>query len=80
VQELEEFQQEAQGKHVREILIDTTDILLNPAKMPKMVRELEQQMLEAAENLQFELAAALRDKIAEIRQMAPAGSLKSAKN
>jgi len=26
-------------------------------------------MTEAAENLQFELAAALRDKIAEIKQM-----------
>jgi excinuclease UvrABC nuclease subunit len=30
---------------------------------------LEEQMLEAANNLQFELAAAIRDKLKEIRQM-----------
>ena len=38
-------------------------------KSPRIVADLEIQMREAADNLQFELAAVLRDKINEIRQM-----------
>lgn len=77
VQELEEFQRDAREKHIKPLLPDPLDIRLkSPRELPNLVMELEQQMLEAADNLQFELAAALRDRIAEIRQMAPAGSLK----
>ena len=34
----------------------------------ELLRELEEEMLEAAENLQFEKAAILRDQIAELKQ------------
>ena len=69
VQELEEFQIQAYGAHVIKLFIDETDPLLHPEKIPGIVSDLEIQMREAADNLQFELAAALRDKIKEIRQM-----------
>ena len=39
------------------------------SEFPRLIHDLEIQMREAADNLQFELAAALRDKINEIRQM-----------
>ncbi|MFW5619261.1 MAG: UvrB/UvrC motif-containing protein, partial [Campylobacter hyointestinalis] len=43
-------------------------------KMPvseraKIVKELRKQMLEAAKNLEFEKAAALRDEIAKLREL-----------
>ena len=71
VQELEEFQHDAREKHIKELLPDTFDLQLHPGRMPELVKDLEKQMFEAAENLQFELAAALRDKIAQIHEMAP---------
>lgn len=69
VQELEEFQIQAYGTHVARLFIDDKEPLLHPEKIPAIVLNLETQMREAADNLQFELAAALRDKIDEIRQM-----------
>ena len=47
--------------------------------LPQYVKELENQMLEAADNLQFELAAALRDKLLEIKQLTPKSHLKNSK-
>ncbi len=40
-----------------------------PKKFRQSCKDLETQMGEAADNLQFEFAAVLRDKIAEIRHM-----------
>jgi len=68
VQELEEFQVQAYGTHVARLFIDDNEPL-HPEKIPGLILNLETQMREAADNLQFELAAALRDKINEIRQM-----------
>jgi excinuclease ABC subunit B len=39
----------------------------------ELLRELEQEMIEAAENLQFEKAAILRDEIAELKKGADTG-------
>lgn len=69
IQELEEFQHEAKEKHMMELLPDMGELKLDAARLPEMVSDLEKQMLEAADNLQFELAAALRDKIAQIQEM-----------
>jgi excinuclease ABC subunit B len=69
VQELEEFQSQAYGAHVSRLFIDDKEPLLHPERIPALIQDLEAQMGEAADNLQFELAAALRDKINEIRQM-----------
>ena len=35
----------------------------------KMIKELRTMMMEAAKNLEFEKAAALRDEIAKLRQI-----------
>jgi excinuclease ABC subunit B len=77
VQELEEFQKHAYDVHIGEALFDEETAKLHPEKLPELVKDLEAQMLEAADNLQFELAAIIRDKIAEIRQMAPKTTLKN---
>jgi len=69
IQELEEFQVQAYGAHVSRLFIDDKEPLLHPEKIPGILLDLETQMREAADNLQFELAAALRDKINEIQQM-----------
>ena len=43
---------------------------LTPAAMARKLQQLESQMHEHAKNLEFEEAAALRDKLAELKQMA----------
>ncbi|MBI2069207.1 MAG: excinuclease ABC subunit UvrB [Elusimicrobia bacterium] len=40
-------------------------------KAPQLIKELEEQMKEAAERLDFEVAAALRDQIFELKAMLP---------
>ncbi len=70
IQELEEFQVQAYGAHVSHLFIDEKEPLLHPEKIPGILRDLDTQMREAADMLHFELAASLRDKINEIRQMA----------
>ena len=50
------------------VLINSFNLLI-PAERKKLVRELEKQMAEYAETLQFEEAAAIRDRIAEIKKM-----------
>jgi excinuclease ABC subunit B len=43
--------------------------LRDPAKRAAMIQALERQMREAAANLEFELAAMLRDQLNELRAM-----------
>ncbi|MEZ5571420.1 MAG: excinuclease ABC subunit UvrB [Halioglobus sp.] len=43
---------------------------LTPAALSRKLKQLENQMHEHAKNLEFEQAAALRDQLAEIRQLA----------
>jgi excinuclease ABC subunit B len=70
VQDLEEFQVEAQRAHMIKVFWETDPAAFRPDRLPQVVNDLQEQMLEAADNLQFELAAALRDKLFEIEQMA----------
>jgi len=80
VRELEEFQILARETHMGPLFMDPEFPEIHPDKLPQYVKELEGQMLEAADNLQFELAAAIRDKLFEIRQMAPKTHLKDSPN
>jgi excinuclease UvrABC helicase subunit UvrB len=43
--------------------------LRDPAKRAAMIQALERQMREAAANLEFELAAMLRDQLTELKAM-----------
>ncbi|MBI5208733.1 MAG: excinuclease ABC subunit UvrB [Elusimicrobia bacterium] len=69
---LEEFQTTAQRQGLR-LLRDKT-LELSPKALPLLIKDLEAQMKEAAENLDFELAAVLRDQLFELKDMAVAGA------
>jgi excinuclease ABC subunit B len=51
-----------------EILKGSYNILV-PSERKKLIKKLEQEMLEHAKNLEFEQAAVLRDEIEELKQM-----------
>ena len=46
---------------------------LTPAALGRKIADMEQKMLEHAKNLEFEEAAALRDEVAELKQVAFTG-------
>ncbi|MFN3346689.1 MAG: UvrB/UvrC motif-containing protein [Candidatus Bipolaricaulaceae bacterium] len=68
-------------KEVKDIVGDLTGVRAEPVTIPKkpeklpkeeileLVKKLEREMRAAAERLEFELAAAYRDKIRELRKL-----------
>jgi excinuclease ABC subunit B len=70
VQELEEFQSEAKVEGLAAIFKDAAGPYLTKKELPRLLMELERQMKEAADALDYETAAVIRDRIAEIRGMA----------
>jgi excinuclease ABC subunit B len=62
----------AKGQKVaEENLAYSQDLLkLSPAALARQLDKLEAQMHEHAKNLEFEQAAALRDRVTEIKQQA----------
>jgi len=69
VQELEEFQIDARLKGLDYIFNSATINFKDRKSLNEFVATLEKQMRAAADVLDFELAAALRDKIKELTQM-----------
>lgn len=69
VAELDEFQAQSKKKAMLKAIGDVSFEKMNPKNMGQFIKSLEKQMREAADVLDFELAAALRDKIKEIDQM-----------
>ncbi len=68
VQELEEFQAEAKTEGLA--LIRRDDLrFASKSALPELALEIENRMKDAAEKLDFETAAALRDQLFEIREM-----------
>ena len=81
VQELEEFQVKAHQEGLESVLSD--DGLKNARRenLPHLLKDLDRQMKEAADALDFELAAILRDKIFAIKDMMVKGGTRGrAKN
>ncbi len=79
VHDLEEFQYGAK-KEGLSIIRDVESQPLNKKNLPNLIGEVEKRMKEAADNLDFELAAALRDQLFELKELrvgaktkAPAG-------
>lgn len=67
--ELKEFEQESQSGALS--MIHTLSEVAPQAKnLPTLIKETERQMLDAADNLNFELAAQLRDRLFELKDMA----------
>ena len=74
VSDLEEFQTTARRQGL-EVLRDT-ERPMSAKEIPDLANELEGRMRDAADNLDFELAAILRDQWLELREMAAMGSVK----
>ncbi|MGQ0645190.1 MAG: excinuclease ABC subunit UvrB [Elusimicrobiota bacterium] len=73
VQELEEFQYKAKEASLAQMFRESGPGFGRPENLPRLVQDLERQMKEAADALDYELAAAIRDKIFEVREMAVKG-------
>ena len=73
VHDLEEFQVKAKEEALPLLFRETAGKYLTKKELPGLVRNLETQMKEAADALDFELAALLRDKLVEVREMSGAG-------
>ncbi|MFA6003816.1 MAG: excinuclease ABC subunit UvrB [Elusimicrobiota bacterium] len=71
VSELEEFQTTAKRQGLA--LLRDTEKPLSAKDIPDLTRELESRMREAADNLDFETAAVLRDEWLELREMSASG-------
>ncbi len=73
--ELKEFEDNSRESSLA--LIHSESAALPEAKnIPLMIKEIERQMLEAADNLNFELAAELRDRLFDLKEMSlPAGKI-----
>ncbi|MDR1123377.1 MAG: excinuclease ABC subunit UvrB [Elusimicrobiota bacterium] len=66
--ELEEFENRVKSEGIN--VIHTLSAALPQAKnIPALLKDLEKQMTTAADNLNFELAAELRDRLFELREM-----------
>ncbi|MFA6317701.1 MAG: excinuclease ABC subunit UvrB [Elusimicrobiota bacterium] len=76
VAELSEFQTSAQRKGLT--LLRDRKMELSAKTLPLLVKDLEAQMREAADNLDFELAAVLRDQLFELKGMQVGGAPKTA--
>jgi excinuclease ABC subunit B len=71
VREMEEFEVEARRAGLS--LLRDAERPLKPADVPVVMEEIEARMKEAADNLDFELAAILRDELFSLRDMAVPG-------
>jgi excinuclease ABC subunit B len=69
VQDLEEFQYRAKVRGLAQAFPSLDAEFKDKKQLKNVVRELETQMKAAADVLDFESAALIRDKIQEIRQM-----------
>ncbi len=67
VRELEEFQTAAKRQGAS--LLRDKEMPLTAKNLPIILKDVERQMKEAADNLDFELAAVLRDQLYELRGM-----------
>lgn len=69
VHDLEEFQRQAKKEGMARVVGDIAMEYGSKSELAKLLKNLEKQMRDAAEVLDFELAAALRDKIEELKNM-----------
>jgi len=68
IQELQEFEYETREKMLNFIREDGLEYV-SKKNVPVLIKEMEQKMKEAADSLNFELAAMYRDKMFELKEM-----------
>lgn len=71
VHQLEEFQYKAKEEGLRNLIKEDSAEYVSPKNIFQVLGALEKQMREAADNLDFETAAILRDRIYTIKEMNP---------
>ncbi|MDR1696193.1 MAG: excinuclease ABC subunit UvrB [Endomicrobium sp.] len=70
VHELDEFQNLSRAESVTHLVAESqADYEITPKNIDGIIKEMEDQMKEAADNLDFESAAVLRDKMLELKAM-----------
>jgi excinuclease ABC subunit B len=69
VHDLDEFQYKAKEEGLVDMMAESTAEYMNPKSLPGLIEQLERQMREAADNLDFETAAALRDRVYILKEM-----------
>lgn len=74
VHDLEEFQVQAKETSLAWLLREETAPYLTPQELPRLIARLEARMAEAADALDYETAAVLRDKIFELRDLKVKGA------
>ncbi|HNA60873.1 MAG TPA: excinuclease ABC subunit UvrB, partial [Elusimicrobiota bacterium] len=73
VHDLEEFQIKAKESQLPGLFREAGAAYLTRKELPGLIKQLETQMREAAEALDYELAAVIRDKMMEIKDMMATG-------
>lgn len=69
VHDLDEFQNLARAEGVTSVVAETQAEYITPANIDGIIEDIEERMKEAADNLDFETAAMLRDKMIELKAM-----------
>ncbi|MBN1823190.1 MAG: excinuclease ABC subunit UvrB [Endomicrobiales bacterium] len=69
VHDLEEFQYKAKEEGLSNMVAEASAEYVGPGKMDSVIQTLEKEMRKAADNLDFETAAILRDKIVALNDM-----------
>lgn len=67
--DLKEFEEQSSSGALGALNV-LSDVLPKPENLPRLIKEIEKQMTQAADNLNFELAAELRDRLFELKDMA----------
>jgi len=73
IQDLEEFRIRAKEEGLPALFREAGERYLTRKELPQLIKNLETQMTEAADALDYELAAVLRDKLFEVRDMMATG-------
>lgn len=76
VHDLEEFQYKAREEGLSNMMREASTEYVTPGNIGTVIDQLERQMREAADNLDFETAALLRDKLLALKDMTGKGTAK----
>jgi excinuclease ABC subunit B len=69
IHDLEEFQYKAKEEGLNYLMRENASEYVSAGNMESVIKQLEKQMTDAADNLDFETAAMLRDRIIILREM-----------
>jgi len=71
IHDLDEFQYRAKEEGLSYLMKESGSEYVTPGNIGNVIKDLEKQMRDAADNLDFETAAVLRDRIVILKEMSP---------